>query len=333
MDACLPLIGRRLDAREHDLMSSCAYKGSIACGRSGIRTHDRLAPMAVFKTAALNHSAILPNCCRDVVLFQGSVAVELAFATRSPRACLSEPPGSQRQPRSGPSARCSGQGAARRQAGDPRAVRRLRGGADKGELSRDGWADHRRHPGRRAPATQQRGRDGGDRGDIPESWRDKPAKLRDARWTVKASKTKPAQDGAKPAVESGTVRPRRRPWLTTGALVGAQGASTRRAPPDGLVAFGGQDGRNPPHGFHRVGNPPIRKSCHADVVQRLRPPQGRGPDKDHGRTRAIESIEGNAQLYPDRAGVAPEVVVSTAWPRPPSFCRSPRGSARGGRDV
>jgi hypothetical protein len=29
-------------------------------GRSEIRTHGGLAPTAVFKTAALNHSAILP---------------------------------------------------------------------------------------------------------------------------------------------------------------------------------------------------------------------------------------------------------------------------------
>jgi hypothetical protein len=31
-------------------------------GESGIRTHGRLTPTAVFKTAALNHSAISPNC-------------------------------------------------------------------------------------------------------------------------------------------------------------------------------------------------------------------------------------------------------------------------------
>ena len=36
-------------------------------------------------------------------------------------------------------------------------------------------------------------------GEIPEAWKDKPAKLRqkdrDARWTVKFSKAKPTQDG------------------------------------------------------------------------------------------------------------------------------------------
>src|SRR6476620_1413052 len=30
-------------------------------GRGGIRTHEGLAPLAVFKTAALNHSATLPR--------------------------------------------------------------------------------------------------------------------------------------------------------------------------------------------------------------------------------------------------------------------------------
>jgi hypothetical protein len=29
-------------------------------GRGGIRTHERVAPLAVFKTAALNHSATRP---------------------------------------------------------------------------------------------------------------------------------------------------------------------------------------------------------------------------------------------------------------------------------
>ena len=32
-------------------------------GRGGIRTHGGVAPTAVFKTAALNHSATLPSCC------------------------------------------------------------------------------------------------------------------------------------------------------------------------------------------------------------------------------------------------------------------------------
>jgi hypothetical protein len=32
-------------------------------GRGGIRTHEGLAPLAVFKTAALNHSATLPCQC------------------------------------------------------------------------------------------------------------------------------------------------------------------------------------------------------------------------------------------------------------------------------
>src|SRR5580698_3372353 len=32
-------------------------------GRSGIRTHEGANPLPVFKTGALNHSAILPNHC------------------------------------------------------------------------------------------------------------------------------------------------------------------------------------------------------------------------------------------------------------------------------
>ncbi len=35
-------------------------------GRGGIRTHGGLAPTAVFKTAALNHSATRPGGVRDV---------------------------------------------------------------------------------------------------------------------------------------------------------------------------------------------------------------------------------------------------------------------------
>ena len=31
-------------------------------GEGGIRTHGELAPTAVFKTAALNHSATSPHC-------------------------------------------------------------------------------------------------------------------------------------------------------------------------------------------------------------------------------------------------------------------------------
>jgi hypothetical protein len=44
---------RHLNGREN-------ITGSKTGGRSGIRTHGGLAPTAVFKTAALNHSAILP---------------------------------------------------------------------------------------------------------------------------------------------------------------------------------------------------------------------------------------------------------------------------------
>src|SRR6266481_8941911 len=36
---------------------------TLAGGRGGIRTHEGLAPLAVFKTAALSHSATLPDQC------------------------------------------------------------------------------------------------------------------------------------------------------------------------------------------------------------------------------------------------------------------------------
>ena len=37
----------------------------VSGGRGGIRTHGGVAPTAVFKTAALNHSATLPGGFRD----------------------------------------------------------------------------------------------------------------------------------------------------------------------------------------------------------------------------------------------------------------------------
>ena len=40
-------------------------------GESGIRTHGRLTPTAVFKTAALNHSAISP--IRNMVAVKGRI--------------------------------------------------------------------------------------------------------------------------------------------------------------------------------------------------------------------------------------------------------------------
>lgn len=55
-------------------------------GRGGIRTHGGLAPTAVFKTAALNHSATLPS---DASLFRApSMAYLLSKAVgRSPSTC------------------------------------------------------------------------------------------------------------------------------------------------------------------------------------------------------------------------------------------------------
>ena len=51
----------------------------VSGGESGIRTHGRLTPTAVFKTAALNRSAISPNChCGRVIRYSG-VACSLCY--------------------------------------------------------------------------------------------------------------------------------------------------------------------------------------------------------------------------------------------------------------
>src|SRR5215210_5445057 len=42
------------------------FDGQNCGGRGGIRTHEGVAPLAVFKTAALNHSATLPSCCNTL---------------------------------------------------------------------------------------------------------------------------------------------------------------------------------------------------------------------------------------------------------------------------
>src|SRR6478736_5751144 len=53
-------------------------------GRGGIRTHGGLAPTAVFKTAALNHSATLPVSvqCRPDIRFARGLAFPAAFCGR-----------------------------------------------------------------------------------------------------------------------------------------------------------------------------------------------------------------------------------------------------------
>ena len=92
-------------------------------------------------------------------------------------------------------------GADRRQAGDRGAVRALRCGAlGAGFLAMSGQIIDASI----VAAPKQRNTDGEKRdikeGRIPEDWADKPAKLRqkdrDARWTVKYSKAKPAEDGS-----------------------------------------------------------------------------------------------------------------------------------------
>ena len=85
---------------------------------------------------------------------------------------------------------------ARRPAGDPGLVPSLRGSPEGGRVPGHGRADHRRLDQRNTEGEKADIR----AGRIPEAWRDKPAKLaqkdRDARWTVKWSKAKPAADGS-----------------------------------------------------------------------------------------------------------------------------------------
>jgi hypothetical protein len=54
--------------------------GAKVGGRSEIRTHGGVAPTAVFKTAALSHSAILPSRWRHCGFLSLSVARKTAFA-------------------------------------------------------------------------------------------------------------------------------------------------------------------------------------------------------------------------------------------------------------
>jgi hypothetical protein len=56
-------IGRDLGAQQvlvHDTAAETRGPAERDGGRGGIRTHERVAPLAVFKTAALNHSATRP---------------------------------------------------------------------------------------------------------------------------------------------------------------------------------------------------------------------------------------------------------------------------------
>ncbi len=47
--------------RTRGLTGIYANKSKLKYGRGGIRTLDRVAPISVFKTDALNHSATLPH--------------------------------------------------------------------------------------------------------------------------------------------------------------------------------------------------------------------------------------------------------------------------------
>ncbi len=67
-----PKVGPLMGPQKSSMVNSLNYRGLLKMvgGRSEIRTHGGLAPTAVFKTAALNHSAILPqaNAKRSAVL-------------------------------------------------------------------------------------------------------------------------------------------------------------------------------------------------------------------------------------------------------------------------
>ncbi len=55
-------------------VAEAAGESSINGGRGGIRTHGTLARTAVFKTAALNHSATLPHV--------GTLSPQLGYAVK-----------------------------------------------------------------------------------------------------------------------------------------------------------------------------------------------------------------------------------------------------------
>ena len=57
-------------------------------GRGEIRTHGGLAPTAVFKTAALNHSATLPTIWYDYLFHQNRLADPVDCARCLGNACL-----------------------------------------------------------------------------------------------------------------------------------------------------------------------------------------------------------------------------------------------------
>src|SRR6266571_6245122 len=53
-------------------------------GRCEIRTHERLAPLPVFKTGALNRSANLPACDRQVQIGKGKCLSALEIVSPDP---------------------------------------------------------------------------------------------------------------------------------------------------------------------------------------------------------------------------------------------------------
>ncbi len=91
-------------------------------------------------------------------------------------------------------------GVVRRRPGDRGVIPALRGAALDGGRHRHGGADRRGDRGGGAEAGQHRGREARAEGSISEAWASMPAELarkdRDARWSVKLFKARPAADGA-----------------------------------------------------------------------------------------------------------------------------------------
>jgi hypothetical protein len=56
-----PCAGSEVDSEVDPVAADISFVFNCLGGRGGIRTHERLAPLAVFKTAALNHSATRPR--------------------------------------------------------------------------------------------------------------------------------------------------------------------------------------------------------------------------------------------------------------------------------
>ena len=74
-----PYFKCKINVLPHSSKLPCIRKGMLTGGRGGIRTHERLAPLPVFKTGAFNRSATLPYVS----------AGPCDFNARRPAGCIS----------------------------------------------------------------------------------------------------------------------------------------------------------------------------------------------------------------------------------------------------